>query len=66
MFSIIQIIDALEKLGVDTIHLESAFTELKKVLADLDEVEVKGRDNVDTLLGCMMAVESIIGDEKNG
>lgn len=66
MISINKIRDALEKIGVDTIHLEAAFAELKKALADLDEVEVKGRNNVDTLLGCMMAVEAIIGDEKNG
>mgnify|MGYP003319197756 CR=1 FL=1 len=39
--------------------------ELRGLLAELDEVEVKGRQKVDTLLGCMMALEAIIGKENN-
>ena len=47
-------------------QLSSAIDALEDAVKSMDELTVKGRDNVDTLLGCMMAVEAIIGDEKNG
>lgn len=58
-----QLIPALISIGVSTEHIEAAMDELRGLLAELDEVEVKGRTNVDTLLGCMMAIEAIIGKE---
>lgn len=62
-----QIIPALNALGVNTEHIDLAIAELRGLLAELDEVEVKGRQQVDTLLGCMMAIEAIIGKEgENG
>ena len=61
-----QLIPALASLGVSAAHIEAAIAELRGLLAELDEVEVKGRQSVDTLLGCMMAVEAIIGGENNG
>lgn len=66
-YSLNQIIPALAHLGVGAERIELAIAELRGLLAELDEVEVKGRQNVDTLLGCMMAVEAIIGeDPENG
>lgn len=32
---------------------------IRQVLATLDTVEVKGRDNMDKVLGCMQALEKI-------
>ena len=61
-----QLIPALESLGADTEHINIAIEELKAMLASLDDIEVKGRRSVDTLLGCMMAVEAIIGGGGNG
>ena len=61
-----QITPALISIGVSTEHIEAAMAELRGLLAELDEVEVKGRQSVDTLLGCMMAVDAIIGDKQNG
>lgn len=61
-----QLIPALQCLGVSVGRIETAIAELRGLLAELDEVEVKGRQNVDTLLGCMMALEAIIGEQKNG
>lgn len=61
-----QLIPALISLGVDVEHIEKAIAELNALLVELDEVEVKGRQNVDTLLGCMMALEAIIGETQNG
>ena len=58
-----QLIPALISLGVSEEHIELAIAELRVLLAELDEVEVKGRQKVDTLLGCMMALEAIIGKE---
>ena len=55
------ILAALVSLGVSDGHVANAIDELEAMLAKLDEVEVKGRQNVDTLLGCMMALEAIIG-----
>lgn len=64
--SLKQLIPALTTLGVSVEHIELAINELNTVLATLDEVEVKGRQKVDTLLGCMMAIDAIIGNRREG
>lgn len=62
-----QIIPALTSLGISAERIDKAIENLNCLLAELDEVEVKGRQQVDTLLGCMMAIEAIIGkDGDNG
>ena len=63
MVTLKQLIPALISLGVSEQHIDLAIAELRGLLAELDEVEVKGRQNVDTLLGCMMAIETIIGKD---
>ena len=61
------ILAALVSLGIKDGEVADAIDSLESLLAKLDEVEVKGRQNVDTLLGCMLAIEAIIGkDEDNG
>lgn len=62
--SLKQLIPALQSLDISAEHIELAIAELYGLLAELDEVEVKGRTSVDTLLGCMMAIEAIIGDKR--
>ena len=64
MITLKQIIPALISLGVSVEHIDLAIAELRGLLSELDEVEVKGRQQVDTLLGCMMAIETIIGKEE--
>lgn len=66
MITLKQLIPALISLGVDKSKANEAIHALQDLLSELDEVEVKGRQKVDTLLGCMMAIESIIGEQKNG
>ena len=66
MITLKQIIPALQTLGVNAERIEEAMAELRGLLDELDEVEVKGRQSVDTLLGCMMAIEAIIGEKQNG
>ena len=63
MVTLKQLIPALISIGVNEEHIELAIAELHGLLAELDEVEVKGRQNVDTLLGCMMAIDAIIGKD---
>ncbi len=58
-----QLIPALIGLGVDAAHIDEAIVALSALLDELDEVKVKGRQKVDTLLGCMLAIEAIIGKE---
>lgn len=64
--SLKQLIPALQSLNISAEHIELAIAELYGLLAELDEVEVKGRQQVETLLGCMMALDAIIGDKKGG
>lgn len=66
MVTLKQLIAALESLGVGAAHIELAIAELRELQTELDDVEVKGRQKVDTLLGCMLAIDAIIGDEKHG
>lgn len=63
MVSLKQLIPALISLGVSAELIEEAILKLQEMLTNLDEVEVKGRQKVDTLLGCMMAIEAIIGKD---
>ena len=63
MVSLKQILAALVSLNVDKGHIDNAIAELSALLAELDEVEVKGRQNLDTLLGCILAIEAIVGKE---
>lgn len=65
MVSLRQIIPALSSIGADSAHIETAVAELTALLSELDEVSVKGRQSVDTLLGCMMAIDAIIGGDNN-
>ena len=60
------LIPSLLSVGADASKATEAIGLLKDLLAELDEVEVKGRQKVDTLLGCMMAIETIIGEQENG
>ncbi len=64
MVALKQIIPAIVSVGGNADKVERAIEYLSQCLAELDEIEVKGRDKVDTLLGCMMAIEAIIGEDK--
>ncbi len=57
------IIAALVSLDIPTESIDRAVTAFEAMLQELDEVSVKGRKNVDTLLGCMMAIEAILGKD---
>lgn len=61
--SLKQIIPALVSLGADATLVTEAIKYLRETLGQLDNIEVKGREKVDTLLGCMMAIDAIIGKD---
>lgn len=68
MVSLINIKDALECLPVidgdkGIGHIDNAILELHKALESLDGVSISGRVSVDALLGCMLAIDMIIGKE---
>lgn len=66
MINLKQLIPALLMLGVSADHVNNAIDELNALLEELNNIEVKGRQSVDTLLGCMMAIDSIVGNQRKG
>ena len=69
-YSLKQIIDALDELCVLNgdkapilLKLDEARQFIITALQDLDGLSVQGRGALDTLLGCMMTLESIAGKE---
>lgn len=69
-YSIEQIYDALENLCVlegdkapILLALHEARQFIKTALSEMDNLSVQGRGALDTLLGCMMALESIVGKD---
>ena len=67
-----QIKDAIRKIdgegwdGKAINYIDDAIDSLAKLKDSLENVSVKGRDNVDALLGCMMGLDMIIGEEDDG
>lgn len=61
--NLVNLIASLESMNIDAERAKNAIGELHGLLSELDEVEVKGRKNVDALLGCMMGIDMIIGKE---
>lgn len=47
-------------------HIEEAIESLKAAKDALETVSVRGRHDVDALLGCMIGLDMIIGEEKDG
>lgn len=67
MINLYQLKNALNDLGVNYSLLFDAIDALNDLKAQLDTVPVSGRENVDKMLGCMMALDIIIGKgEDNG
>lgn len=70
MYSLKQIYNAVDNitaLGGDkeevSKSLEAAIDNLKTALNGMDRLQVCGRFHVDTLLGCMMGLDEIIGED---
>ena len=65
MASLIQIADALQSLVCEgeKPSIYPAIAALRDIKTALDGLTVQGRNNVDVLLGCMMCIDQIIGEE---
>lgn len=46
-------------------YIENAIEQLKFASEAMNTIAVRGKSNVDALLGCMIAVEMMIGEEDN-
>lgn len=69
-YSLKQIYDAMDNLCVlegdkapILLKLDEAQQFIRTALADMNSLSVQGRGALDTLLGCMMALETIAGKE---
>ena len=51
-------------LGIDSEKVDVATEALTELAQMLEDIPVKGRDVVDQMLGCMMGIEQIIGNEE--
>lgn len=52
--------DRWELLGYDEVLIMQEF--LKTLLKTLNQIEVRGKDNVNYLLGCICAIEKVLND----
>lgn len=44
--------------------IDAAMKAMWNIHSALNRLKVSGRDNIDMLFGCMMAIEQIIGEEE--
>ena len=72
MVSLIEIklaLDGIQKeSGYDcaTKYIDEAIERLKATQEALNTISVRGRHDVDALLGCMLGIDLIIGEDNNG
>lgn len=64
MVNLKQIKVTLSNLGVETDKVDDAIKALEELNSVLDEKEVKGKDVLDQMLGCMLGIEQIIGNDE--
>lgn len=48
-----------------TEHLDKAVAELEMASEALNTISVRGRDNLDKLLGCMLGIDMILGKKES-
>jgi len=71
MVSLIEIklaLDGIQKGSGDDCakYIDEAIEKLKTAQEALNTVSVRGRHDVDALLGCMLGIDLIIGEDNNG
>jgi hypothetical protein len=71
MVTLFEIKNALEHIDAedgdtDVSYIGNAISSLKTAQEAMNTISVRGRNNLDALLGCMMAIDLIIGEEKDG
>lgn len=63
MVTLKQIKFTLQQLGVETDKVDIAMKTLEELSETLNGITVQGRDTIDQMLGCMMGIEQILGNE---
>ena len=53
----------LNNLGIESGKVDVAISALEEVSESLEKITVQGREAIDQMLGCMMGIEQIIGNE---
>lgn len=71
MVSLVEIKTALDGINKEdgddcSKYIDEAIERLKTAQDALNTISVRGRHDVDALLGCMMGIDLIIGEENNG
>ena len=71
MINLKQIRDTLSGINAvdgdtSTEHIDNAIENLNKAVEVMNTIAVRGKTDIDKLLGCMMGIEILIGGEKNG
>lgn len=71
MVSLIEIklaLDGIQKESGDDCakYIDEAIERLKTAQEALNTISVRGRHDVDALLGCMLGIDLVIGEENNG
>ena len=54
----------LNNLGIESGKVDIAISALEEVSESLEKIAVQGREAIDQMLGCMMGIEQIIGNEE--
>ena len=54
----------LGNLGLGSEKVDVAMTALEELGESLENITVQGREAIDQILGCMMGIEQIIGNEE--
>lgn len=54
----------LNNLGIESGKVDIAISALEEVSESLEKITVQGREAIDQMLGCMMGIEQIIGNEE--
>jgi len=59
-------LDKLDGAGDAIEEINNAMAYLHHAIDLMDDISVKGKDNIDALLGCIIGVEMIIGEDTDG
>ena len=54
----------LDSLGIESNNVDVAISALENLSGALNDVPVKGREAVDQMLGCMMGIDEILGNNE--
>ena len=71
MINLTKIKEALESIepidgDASAEYIDAAIENLKTAVSAMNTIGVRGKDNLDKLLGCIMGIGILIGEDKDG